>query len=337
MGWIHWLAYQRASGIGVAGICSRDPLKRSGDWRGIQGNFGPPGAEVDLSGVRACGELSELLDSSEIDCLDICLPPDQHVAAAVAAAESGKHVFCEKPLALDVAGCDRILDACQQNGVQLVVGQVLPYFPEYAWALDQIGSGRYGRLLGGTFKRVISNPDWIKDFYDPARVGGPLIDLHVHDAHLIRLLFGMPQGLYCRGRFRGETVAYAHTVYNFADPEVVVSSVMGVTNQPGRPFTHGFEIHLEDATLQFEFAGFSDAGESMPVKLIDRSGHVLRPPLGQFDPVDGFVAEIHELRDAILHRRPAPRLSGNLARDAIVLCHAQSRSARLNQYVEVSP
>ncbi|MFN9343562.1 MAG: Gfo/Idh/MocA family protein [Planctomycetota bacterium] len=337
MGWIHWLAYQRASGIGVSCLCSRDPAKRSGDWRNIRGNFGPPGEQVDLTGIRACSELSELLESADLDCVDICLPPDQHVSAAVAAAEAGKHVFCEKPLALDAAGCDRILDACRQNGVQLIVGQVLPYFPEYAWAREQISSGKYGKLLGGTFKRVISNPDWIPDFYDPARVGGPLVDLHVHDAHLIRLLFGMPRGLFCRGRFRGETVAYAHTVYDFADPQVVVSSVMGVTNQPGRPFTHGFEIHLEEATLQFEFACFADQGESMPVKLIDRAGQVLRPPLAPFDPVDGFVAEIHEVRDAILGNRPSPLLSGALARDAILRCQEQARSARLNQYVQVAP
>ena len=51
------------------------------------------------------------------------------------------------------------------------------------------------RLLGGHFLRVISDPLWLKDFYDPHRVGGPLVDLHVHDAHFIRLLFGMPQRL----------------------------------------------------------------------------------------------------------------------------------------------
>jgi predicted dehydrogenase len=335
MGWIHWLAYQRAEGIRVTGICSRDPAKRAGDWRGIQGNFGPPGEQVDLSGLTTCGSLSELLKSPDLDCVDLCLPPDQHVDAAVAAAEAGKHVFCEKPLALDVAGCDRILAACNQNGVQLLVGQVLPYFPEYAWARGQINSGRYGKLLGGTFKRVISDPAWIPDFYDSQKVGGPLVDLHVHDAHLIRVLFGLPRGLYCRGRFRGDSVAYAHTVYDYADPNVVVSSVMGVTNQPGRPFTHGFEIHLEEATLHFEFAGFSDNGETMPVKLIDRAGNVVRPPLSPFDPVDGFLAEIHEVRDAIRSGTPSQLLSGSLARDAILLCLEQARSAKLNQYVQL--
>ena len=52
MGWIHWLAYQKVPGIRVTAIASQNPKKRAGDWRSIQGNFGPPGEQVDLAGIK---------------------------------------------------------------------------------------------------------------------------------------------------------------------------------------------------------------------------------------------------------------------------------------------
>ena len=58
MGWIHYLAYQKTEGVQLAAVASRDPKKRGGDWRGIQGNFGPPGREIDLS--KACYSLNRL-------------------------------------------------------------------------------------------------------------------------------------------------------------------------------------------------------------------------------------------------------------------------------------
>ena len=61
MGMIHYLAAQRASGLKVVALCSRDPKKLAGDWTSIQGNFGPRGTQMDLSGVRCYRDFEELL------------------------------------------------------------------------------------------------------------------------------------------------------------------------------------------------------------------------------------------------------------------------------------
>ena len=61
MGWIHWLGAGRLKGARVAAVCSRDPKKLAGDWRGIRGNFGPPGQMVDLAGVKKYDRLEALL------------------------------------------------------------------------------------------------------------------------------------------------------------------------------------------------------------------------------------------------------------------------------------
>ena len=334
MGWIHWLAYQRLESVSVTAIASRDQAKRAGDWTSVKGNFGPPGEQVDLSGVAAFETFDELLDS-DIDVVDICLPPHLHVEYCQKAMEAGKHVFCEKPLALKADEGDLLVDAANQHGVQLYVGQVLPYFPEYAYARQVIDSGEYGKLIGGNFKRIISDPTWIPDFYDLDRVGGPMIDLHVHDAHLIRLLFGMPKSVSSFGRQRDGVVDFCNTVFDYGESNLAVAATCGVINQQGRPFNHGYEIHLENATLAFEFAVFADENEFLPIKILDSDGKVVRPELEAGDEIAGFVAEIEEVANCISENRPSKILGGELARDAIVLAERQVTSVKTASPVSV--
>ena len=158
MGWIHYLAYQRVNGVRLAALSSRDEKKRAGDWRGIKGNFGPEGEQVDLTGVAAYASLEQLLEDASVELVDICLPPDMHAEVATRALQAGKHVFVEKPMALTTAECDQIVAAAEQAGKQALVGHVLPFFPEYTHARQLIEQGTYGRLLGGShgqFKIVI--------------------------------------------------------------------------------------------------------------------------------------------------------------------------------------
>lgn len=336
MGWIHWLAYRAVDGIEVRAICTRDAKKRAGDWRGIKGNFGPPGEQVDLTGVRTYGNYAEMLADRELDVIDICLPPYLHSDTTTQALAAGKHVFCEKPLALTPEACDSLCTAARQSGKLLLVGQVLPFFPEYAYACQAIQRGDYGRLLGGSFKRVISDPQWLPDFYDLQRVGGPLVDLHVHDAHFIRLLFGMPQRVATQGRLRGDVVEHCHSLFYFQDPALCVTATCGVIRQQGRSFTHGFEIHCERATLQYEFAVTGDSAQLlMPLTVFDEQGGAVRPALGEGDPLAAFRAEIEEVRRAVVTGQPSPILSGALARDAILLCHRQAKSAAWRVPVDV--
>ena len=244
-------------------------------------------------------------------------------------------MFCEKPIALNTADADRMVAAASKAGKQLLIGHVLPFFPEFAYAHEMIRAASTASCWAGNFKRVISDPLWLKDFYDPARCGGPMLDLHIHDAHFIRLLFGMPDRVSSVGRMRGEVVEYFDTQFLFDDPSLVVPATSGVINQQGRVFTHGFEIHLERATLLFEFAGFGDKPELMPLKVFTSDGQVVRPELGDGDPRAGFEAEIEEVVRGACKRQPSAVLSGDLARDAIVLCHKQTESVRKRRPVKI--
>ena len=329
MGMIHYLAYQRVKGVKVRAIVSRDEKKLSGDWRSIKGNFGPPGAMMDLKGVAAYRELDELLADPKIDLVDICLPPAMHAQATTAAFKAGKHVFCEKPIAVSTADATRMVRAAQASGKLLLIGHVLPMFPEYDFVAKAARKNRYGRLLGGYFKRIISDPKWIPDFYDPKSVGGPLVDLHIHDAHFIRLLCGMPTSVFSRGRMRGEVAEMATTQFMFEDPALVVTSTSGVINQQGRAFTHAYEVYFERATLLFDFAVLDGKPRvATPVTVLSADGKVSHPELGGGDPIDAFAAEIKEVVTSVRTGKPSSLLAGDLALDALTLCHKQTESIR---------
>lgn len=336
MGMIHYLAYQRVRKAKVVAISSRSAKKLGGDWRGIQGNFGPPGKKFDLTGLRGYLSLDKLLADPDVDLIDICIPPAHHAEAAVKCLNAGKHVLCEKPIALNGKDAVRMVQASVRNNRQLFVGQVLPFFPEYNFAYQAASTDKYGKPLGGHFKRVISDPLWIKNFYDPAAIGGPLIDLHIHDAHFIRLLWGMPTAVSSIGRMRGNVVESHSSQFYFEDKNVTVSAVAGVINQQGRSFTHGYEIHFERATLAFESAVVK--GKPIlptPLTVFDDKGRASHPKLTGVDPIDSFAAELQEVTQCVHRSEPSRLLDGALASDALILCQKQAQSVARRSKVTV--
>src|SRR5438874_11557593 len=100
MGMIHYLAARNLAGGGVVARCSRDGKKRAGDWTSIQGNFGPRGTQMDLSGKATYAEFDDLLADPQVQLVDLCVPNDEHARLATRALEAGKHVLVEKPIAL---------------------------------------------------------------------------------------------------------------------------------------------------------------------------------------------------------------------------------------------
>src|SRR5262245_9084451 len=100
MGMIHYLAAGRLRGARVAAVCSRDRKKLAGDWRGIRGNLGPAGTQMDLGAVKRYERLDELLADPDLDLVDITTPTHLHAEMTRAALRAGKHVLVEKAIAL---------------------------------------------------------------------------------------------------------------------------------------------------------------------------------------------------------------------------------------------
>ena len=167
----------------------------AGDWRAIQGNFGPRGEMMDLAGIKKYRKLEDLLADPDIDLIDVCNPTHLHPETAIRALEAGKHVLAWCRKSNRAAADGRRPDARVRPQSQAVprgraCAAVLSGIrPRFAQA---IRGGRHGKLLGGHFKRVISRPDWSADIGDVSKTGGPAVDLHIHDTHFIGLVCGVP-------------------------------------------------------------------------------------------------------------------------------------------------
>src|SRR5260370_4024092 len=101
MGMIHYLAARKLKDAQVTAICTRYEKKLAGDWRSIQGNFGPRGEMMDLAGIRKYRRLDDLLSDPNIDMIDVCNPTHLHPETAIRALQAGKHVLVEKAIALE--------------------------------------------------------------------------------------------------------------------------------------------------------------------------------------------------------------------------------------------
>jgi predicted dehydrogenase len=330
MGMIHYLAAHKVKGARVTAIASRDPKKLQGDWRGIQGNFGPAGKQMDLGRIRCYADFADMIADPDIDLIDICTPTHLHEPMAVAALGAGKHVLVEKAIALDIWSADAMLQAARRAGRLLMVAHVLPFFPEFAYAAEAVQSGEHGKLLGAHFKRVISRPDWSADIGDASKTGGPAVDLHIHDTHFIGLLAGVPGRVFSSGVVAADgSVEYLTTQYLYGDGGPVISCSSGAVAMSSRPFVHAFEVYLEKATLEYESG-------TTPLTVFTGNGKPKQPRLrGTTDPLAAFAAEIRSAVDSVLSGRESHFLSGKLARDALVLCHKECQSVRTGKAVAV--
>jgi predicted dehydrogenase len=331
MGMIHYLAARKLSGARVEAICSRDEKKLAGDWRSIQGNFGPRGEIMDLSAIRKYRQLDDLLTDRDIDLIDVCNPTHLHPETAIKALRAGKHVLVEKAIALTPQDADAMLEAARQTKRLLMVAHVLPFFPEFAYAAHAIRNGQYGKVLGGHFKRVISRPDWSADIGDASKTGGPAVDLHIHDTHFIGLVCGIPQLVFSTGVLgAGGSVDYLTTQYLYGPGGPAVTCSSGDIAMKARPFVHGYEIYLEQATLVYESG-------TCPLTLLKSDGSSEQPKLaGGDEATTAFTLELQAAVDGIQANQSPDLLSAKLARDALVLCYRECESVKSGKIVAIS-
>ena len=155
-----------------------------------------------MVGGRPTDSIDEALAADDVDAVVIALPTFLHCMATVKAAEAGKHVFCEKPIARTLDDAQKMIDACQQAGVRLMFGHVVRFFDEYmeikqildAGTIGQVGMVRASRL--NTPVMGAPGREW---FADLDKNGGVIIDLTIHEFDTLRWYFGEVERLYAHG------------------------------------------------------------------------------------------------------------------------------------------
>jgi predicted dehydrogenase len=100
-------------------------------------------------GIRAAyASLSEMLSNEKLDIVDICTPPQTHASVAVQTMEAGCNVLMEKPMALAVSDCDKMIRASHQHGVKLSVVHNQKFYPPFLEAQRLVETGAIGQLTG---------------------------------------------------------------------------------------------------------------------------------------------------------------------------------------------
>ncbi len=139
---------------------------------------------------RSHGSYEALLADPGIDAVYIPLPNHLHAEWAIAAARAGKHVLCEKPLALDAAQAQTIVDAAREAGVLLMEAFMYRQHPSWIAACELVASGRIGRLqaVDSWFSYHNDDPANIRNVAEMG--GGALYDIGCYSVNLSRMLFG---------------------------------------------------------------------------------------------------------------------------------------------------
>ena len=149
----------------------------------------------EFSARRWYADWRELLPDREIDAVYVATPVHLHVEQTVAAAEAGKHVLCEKPMALNVAECDRMIAACRANNVRLGTAYYRHFYPVVRRVKELIDSGE----LGVPIVAQINAFEWFDPKLTDARSwlikkefsgGGPMFDFGCHRIEVLLDLFG---------------------------------------------------------------------------------------------------------------------------------------------------
>jgi predicted dehydrogenase len=144
----------------------------------------------ELSIPKVYGSYEELFADPDVQAVYNPLPNHLHVAWSIKAAEAGKHILCEKPLGIDAEDAQKLVDACQENGVLLMEAFMYRMHPQWVMAKEYVNSGKLGDLKAVQvfFSYMNRDPENIRNRPDLAGSGG-LMDIGCYPISLSRFLF----------------------------------------------------------------------------------------------------------------------------------------------------
>lgn len=272
--------------------------------------------------------LDEALDKSEFDAVVITTPTPTHKRLAVMAAERGKHVFLEKPMAMDLGECDTIIGACEKNSVHLQLGFMRRFDPDFALANERVRSGEIGEPM--MVKSLTHGPGlpppWARDLKTS---NGNLAEVNSHDLDATRwFMDSNPARIYLEvANFKGAERGVDNE--NFYDTMILnlkfesggVGSISGVC-----PCDYGYDSRMEIIGKKgIMFVG-ELKGNALTVG-IDRDTGLVTPIFSRW-PDRFFLAYIHEIEHFIesIQNDTQPKVSGQDGRWAVAGVLAGTKS-----------
>lgn len=262
---------------------------------------------------RAYGRWQDLLTDPTIDAVYIATPVNVHAEQTIAAAEAGKHVLCEKPMAMNVGECDGMIDACRAHGVALGVAYYRHFYPAVTRVKSILSSGEIGQPVVAqvnAFERFNPAPGepryW---FVQKAQAGGgPMFDFGCHRIEVLMNLFGGVKdvsSIVANVVFQREVEDTAAALFRFENGACATLTVTHAAREPQDSLdvygtegsVHIRQLNAGDLTVR------TNGGER-------RESYPPHPNLHR-PLIDDFA-------DAVLNGRP-PGVDGSIGRDVALI------------------
>ncbi|MGK2930669.1 MAG: Gfo/Idh/MocA family protein [Acidimicrobiales bacterium] len=196
------------------------------------------GATVVATASRAAGETYEsVLERNDVDAVYVPLPNGMHREWVERSAAAGKHVLCEKPLALTASDARAMVSACERAGVVLMEAYMTPFHPRSAALVDLASAGRFGTLVSArsvfTFPHTVpSDHRW-----DPALGGGALADVGIYALSPLLEL--------ATAESSAEPPSFEVTTHSVQTDRGVDATTVGLLHFPDRGFSATFECSFD--------------------------------------------------------------------------------------------
>ena len=246
-----------------------------------------------------------LIDDHSVDAIVIVTPTHLHREHVIAAANSGKPTFCEKPPALSLAEVQQMKDAIAKSGVFFQMGFMRRFDPGYAAAKKQIDGGRIGQPL--VFKATSRDPFRPSlEYANPASSGGMLLDMGIHDFDLARWFMGDVRSVAAIGA----TIAYPElaTVGDIDNAITIMtftSGKLGVVDLT-RSGIYGYDISTEilglEGTIRIGYL------RETPIMVMTKANGVSHDTVPYFMERfrDAYTNQLQNFAQNVLKNQPAP-------------------------------
>lgn len=319
MGRMHFRCWQARDDAQVVAICDANPNIKEDAQKAV-GNIDGAAEAIDFTGIELFSDFDAMLEKAELDAISLTLPTFLHAEFTKKALMHGLHVLCEKPMALHIGDCDRMIKAAHLSGKTLQIGHCLRFWPEYAKTKEIVASGQYGKIIAATFQRIGAPPTWSPDnwFIDQERSGGMALDLHIHDTDYIQYLLGMPKAVCSHGAARLDgPLVHIVTQYEYED-DIVVTAEGGWDMMPGFGFEMSFNLALEKATIAYNCA------RDPAFKVCPADGEPFSPD--DLAQGDGYVRQIEYFAKTIQGQEVEPVLTLEQSRESVRMVEAEIES-----------
>lgn len=292
-------------------------------------------------GVRAFDSFEQMLECNEVDVVCICTPSGLHAPLAIQAAQSGKHIIVEKPMAINLEEADRMIQACEENNVKLSVISQLRFTKAISKLKDAVDKGLLGKLIMGNIYMKYYRS---QEYYDSSGWrgtwkmdgGGALMNQGIHGIDLLQYVMGKVKTVFAHAKTLARNIEVEDSAVAVLEFENgALGTIQGTTSiYPG--FPRVLEINGDKGSIALQedsIVKWIIEGQETHEGIID--GEDANKYKSASDPtqfgIEGHILQIKDMAHAIWEdRKPlVDQYEGRKPIEIIMAIYESSKTGKL--------